>query len=729
MTEAASPRRKRPVWEDLERALAVIEERPRLAAGMESVEQTTRAGERYVVVHSTQGNSYLKLDPEEFELLPYMDGSRSIKDLVVLYYQLHEVLALGEVTDLVALLRSHGFLTEPAFDAYAELESKLSPVAVNFRPARMAVLLLKASIPLPGFDSAVGRLYRAGGWVFFTRAATVLGTALAVISFVLFIYELVHAGYPLFKFQGSYVAGVALLAVLDLSTISLHELGHALAMKHAGRRIMRSGLMLYYGAPCAYVDTTDVWMAPRGKRLIVSLAGPFTGVWIAGACTLAVLVLPHGPLAAFFFSWAFVALVDNLFNFCPFLELDGYYLLVDLLEKPMLRARSFAFIRGPLWQKLLGRERLTDEEKLFAGFGTASLAWSLVEIYLALKIWELRGANVIREVWATGQPLARAALTVVLAVIAIPVALAIRALVGAGWHEAVVGLRWAWSGAERRLHREAMAAVAAVPLWAELPPAHLLEIARAMRPQAVAEGAEVVRQGEPGDCFYVIADGAFEVVVDGSTVGRLGPGEYFGERALLRDAPRAATVVAVRPSRVFSIDRAAFRAYLGHDLALRERLEAALAYRDEVARMPLFRRLPPADLDLLLARLEPASIEAGRRLMREGEPGDRFYVIRSGEMRVLRGGMELARLGAGDAVGEIALLLDIPRTATVEAVTRSELLALHRADFRDLLTRYCHRGTRLERLSRHRLVAHRRSNREVAPAGSWAKPPHKLRRL
>jgi CRP-like cAMP-binding protein len=130
--------------------------------------------------------------------------------------------------------------------------------------------------------------------------------------------------------------------------------------------------------------------------------------------------------------------------------------------------------------------------------------------------------------------------------------------------------------------------------------------------------------------------------------------------------------------------------------------------------MPLFRHLAPSDLDLLLARFQPVSAKPGEVVIREGDTGDRFYVIRSGQLRVVRAGRELARLGPGDAVGEMALLLDIPRTATVDAPAGAELLALDADDFHDLLTRYCHRETPLERLSHHRLVAHKRSNQEVS---------------
>ena len=96
---------------------------------------------------------------------------------------------------------------------------------------------------------------------------------------------------------------------------------------------------------------------------------------------------------------------------------------------------------------------------------------------------------------------------------------------------------------------------------------------------------------------------------------------------------------------------------------------------------PIFRPLAEATLEQLARALEPEAAPAGAEVVRQGAAGDRVYVVASGELRVDVDGRPGAALGPGDVFGEIALLRDVPRTATVRAASDAQLLTLGRDEF------------------------------------------------
>jgi CRP-like cAMP-binding protein/MFS family permease len=204
-------------------------------------------------------------------------------------------------------------------------------------------------------------------------------------------------------------------------------------------------------------------------------------------------------------------------------------------------------------------------------------------------------------------------------------------------------------------------------LFKPFAPATIEHLAAKLERQETAAGEVVIRQGEPGDRFYAIAEGRFKVEIDGTQRAELGPGDFFGEIALLRDVPRTATVTALdEPGVLLSLTR--------DDFVPTVRMELLKS-------LALFRPLPQQTLEFLANRLECQQFSAGDFVIREGEDGDRFYVVGEGRFAVQSNGDERAELGTGDFFGEIALLRDVKRTASVVAREDGVVFSLRRDDF------------------------------------------------
>ena len=139
-----------------------------------------------------------------------------------------------------------------------------------------------------------------------------------------------------------------------------------------------------------------------------------------------------------------------------------------------------------------------------------------------------------------------------------------------------------------RIPSEEMALLRSTRFFAPLPTPMLERLARNLIPIHVPDGSVVITQGDVGDRFYSIVEGAVEVLEGGRRVKTLGPGGSFGEIALIRDVPRTATVVATTESKLLALDRDEFlRAITGHEAASEaahglatERLDELEASRD-----------------------------------------------------------------------------------------------------------------------------------------------------
>jgi MFS family permease len=126
-----------------------------------------------------------------------------------------------------------------------------------------------------------------------------------------------------------------------------------------------------------------------------------------------------------------------------------------------------------------------------------------------------------------------------------------------------------------------------IAIFAPLPQAQLERVARELVPVHVSAGDAIVREGETGDRFYVVSQGEVDVSVGGKPVRKLGPGDHFGEIALLRDVPRTATVTAAGEVDLYALDRDEFIASVTGHAPSAEAADAVVSQRLAAARTGL----------------------------------------------------------------------------------------------------------------------------------------------
>jgi CRP-like cAMP-binding protein len=269
------------------------------------------------------------------------------------------------------------------------------------------------------------------------------------------------------------------------------------------------------------------------------------------------------------------------------------------------------------------------------------------------------------------------------------------------------------------------------PLFQALPKRHRGRVADLAELRRYADGADIVRAGEPGDSFHVVLEGEPLVSTPDGQHSALAPGDHFGELALLDGAPRSATVTAVGEVTTGRVSRTDFQNALrdeptlavallpglalvvrdllrtdaqripdhsrvgerpdGEEIAPVEAEGQALAGRDALSwlmilrHVDVFSALPEQHLHRLAKYVTVERFADGANVVVAGAKGDSLHVILNGRARVRTPGGHSRALATDDCFGELALIDGAPRAATVSAVGELTTARIARADFQKLL--------------------------------------------
>lgn len=215
-------------------------------------------------------------------------------------------------------------------------------------------------------------------------------------------------------------------------------------------------------------------------------------------------------------------------------------------------------------------------------------------------------------------------------------------------------------------------------------------VVNSMEERKVAAGAKVIAQGEDGNELLLVDTGTLKcyknIQGEEKFLKDYHPGEAFGELALLYNAPRAATIIAHTDCLLWALDRACFN-HIVKDAAMRRRER----YENFLAGIGLLSDMDPYERAQLADAFVSCSFNGGDKIIREGEPGDEFFIIEEGSAiatKVVHHGhapQEVAAYGPSGYFGELALIKNEPRAANIIATSPLKAVKLDRHSFKRLL--------------------------------------------
>jgi putative peptide zinc metalloprotease protein len=295
-------------------------------------------GREDVVIFCPARDRYVRVQGPQWAFLRSLDGRRTVAELE---RDFSGRLPDGMVRPLLARFADLGLLEGSVEDGMQWGNHRL-------RVTHLGAIQLSLLNPDQCLDRVIPLIRMLGG-----RG----GRMLSVLVVVVGLYSVaVHgdlAALGLERLAGP-VWTATLIAALLLCVV-FHELGHAGAVKYFGGRVRRMGLMLFYLAPAMFCDTSDAWRFPhKHQRAVVAAAGIWVQIVAAGLAGMALWLPVSAEMAAWLWYFALCNIGLCAVNLIPFVQLDGYWMLVALTDVPKLRSRALGYLHMTLLRVVAG---------------------------------------------------------------------------------------------------------------------------------------------------------------------------------------------------------------------------------------------------------------------------------------------------------------------------------------------------------------------------------------
>jgi putative peptide zinc metalloprotease protein len=319
--------------------LMVYRSRPAKNPRVSAHHRMTADGQAIVILKNPDKGGYFKLSAEGWFIWQQLDGKQTLQSITMLLATQLHIFAPDVVTALISRLAKAGFVEN------VQAQSKTTTPQVRSLKTgfTQCIRLLQSRYAFGDADKWLTRVYNKSiHWLFKPYAKIVLAL-LAMSGFFSFLFmtgEIIST-FQIMPDVWWLFAGLVPVTILS---VALHELGHAFATKSYGREVHYMGVGWFWFGPVAFTDTSDMWLSERWPRIIVNLAGVYTDVLVAGFCGLLILLISNPYIQAFIWLFALFTYMNAFRMMNPLQELDGYYVLMDAVNKPYLRQSAVMWL-------------------------------------------------------------------------------------------------------------------------------------------------------------------------------------------------------------------------------------------------------------------------------------------------------------------------------------------------------------------------------------------------
>jgi putative peptide zinc metalloprotease protein len=327
---------------DMFMTLMVDRSRPQKNPHISLHHRTTADGQPIVILKNHDNGNYFKLSQEGLFIWDELDGNQTMQAITMNLSDKYNTFAPDLVAALISKLARAGFVENVETEDQSSLRNKTVWGKISARLRYM----LEFRYAFGDADKLLTKVYNSGVNKIFSRLGKTLLVTIALGGFCTFLFTTSDTIETFKLMPDVWWLFVALIPATIVS-VALHELGHAFAVKSYGFEVHYMGVGWFYVSPVAFTDTSDMWLSTRGPRTVVNLAGVFMDSLVAGVCALTILVIANPYIQAFLWLFALYTYINAFRMLSPLQELDGYYVLMDWVDKPRLRhAAVLWLIRG-----------------------------------------------------------------------------------------------------------------------------------------------------------------------------------------------------------------------------------------------------------------------------------------------------------------------------------------------------------------------------------------------